>query len=394
MAIYHLNLKTLGRAAGSSAVSAAAYRAGERIRDERTGRTYDHSGRRDVLHKEIMLPNQFAAEKMSWAKDRSSLWNTAESAEARRDARTAREYLVALPAELSPQARINLVMGFSRELVERYRFALDIAIHTPRNYPDSDARNFHAHLLATTREVTPSGLGAKTTLEWSDTNRRKIGLGRAVGELLYVRERWALAANAALEHEHVSARIDHRTLKAQGIDREPKPHIPRAAFEMERHGHHSVVAERIRADYQARVEARLQRAAQHEQTLVAPKSFGERAKEFAQRWFRYRQPQPAQPAAESNQSLKVGLAREVLQKSLDTLEREAAQSRVQYQQPHEDQSKRPQAPAMESALRWKAKYGQELGKVQAKARTHEREQTELAPSSASRSRGRDFDLSL
>src|SRR6202789_3852964 len=226
MAIYFLNLKTLGRATGSSSVSAAAYRAGERIKDERTGRTYDHSVRRDVLHKEIMLPDQFAGEKMAWAMDRSNLWNSAEGAERRGDARTAREYLIALPPELSPQARINLGKGFSRELVERYGFALDLAIHAPRNYPGSDPRNFHAHLLATTREVTPTGL----------------------------------AANAALAREHVNARIDHRTLKPQGIDREPKPHIPHAAFEMERRGYRSVVAERIRAAYQARVEARLQTA--------------------------------------------------------------------------------------------------------------------------------------
>ena len=442
VAIYFLNLKTLGRATGSSAVSAAAYRAGERIRDERTGRTYDHSGRQGVLHKEIMLPNQFAAEKMSWAKDRGNLWNTADNAEVRKDARVAREYLVSLPPELSPQARINLVKGFSRELVERYRFALDIAIHAPRDYPGSDPRNFHAHLLATTREVTRTGLGAKTALEWSDTHRRQAGLGPAVGELLYVREHWAMAANAALEQEHVNARIDHRTLKAQGIDREPKPHIPHAAFEMERRGHRSVVAERIRADYQARVEARLQRAAQQEQALAAPKSFVARAKEFAHRLLQYRQPQTEQPAKESiRRGLSAGQAREVQPKSREGVERESAQSRVQYRQPQKEaHSKRPQDPAiesalrwkakygnaqhkspdemamesalrwkakydqaqhkspdelaMESALRWKAKYGQDVAKVQAKDRTHEREQTELIPSSASRTRGRDFDLSL
>jgi ATP-dependent exoDNAse (exonuclease V) alpha subunit len=380
MAIYFLNLKTLGRATGSSAVSAAAYRAGERIKDERTGRTYDHSGRRDVLHKEIMLPNQFAAEKMAWAKDRSNLWNTAEGAEVRSDARTAREYLVALPAELSPQARINLVRGFSRELVERYRFALDIAIHAPRDYPGSDPRNFHAHLLATTREVTPTGLGAKTALEWSDTNRRKIGLGRAVGELLYVRERWAMAANAALEHEHVNARIDHRTLKAQGIDREPKPHIPRAAFEMERHGYHSVVAERIRAGYQARVEARLQRAAQHEPRAAAPKSPKDLTTESALKW-----------------AARYGQAH---QKSPDDLAKEAAlRWKARYGQAHE---KSPDDLAKEAAMRW-LRYRQAQLQEQAKgkapakelvperAREHEREQTGPAPGSAKRSR--DYDLS-
>ena len=287
MAIYFLNLKTFGRSTGSSAVSAAAYRAGERIRDERTGRTYDHSSRQDVLHKEIMLPNQFAADNMSWAQDRSNLWNSAESAEVRKNARTAREYLVALPPELSPQARISLVTAFSRELVERYRFALDMAIHAPRDFPGSDPRNFHAHLLATTREVTIEGLGAKTALEWSDAARRQLGLGAAVGELLHVRERWALAANTALEQAQVDARIDHRTLKAQGIDREPK-HIPHVALEMERRGYHSVVAERIRAEHQARVEARLARAGQHDQSVAAPKHSEDTAKESAERWAQHR----------------------------------------------------------------------------------------------------------
>src|SRR5471032_1559762 len=76
MALYFLNLKTFGRSGGSSAVSAAAYRAGERIRDERTGRIYDHTDRQGILHKEIVLPSQFDDVEASWAKDRAGLWNT------------------------------------------------------------------------------------------------------------------------------------------------------------------------------------------------------------------------------------------------------------------------------------------------------------------------------
>ncbi|HEX3913943.1 MAG TPA: MobA/MobL family protein [Steroidobacteraceae bacterium] len=283
MAIYFLNIKTVGRSSGSSAVSAAAYRSGERIRDERTGRTYDHRDRQDVLHKEIMVPERFASDDMSWAKDRSNLWNLAEGSETRRNARVAREYLVVLPAELSPEARIRLASGFSRELVERYRFALDMAVHAPRDYPGSDPRNFHAHLLATTREVTVNGLGSKTELERNDTVRRQMGLGPEISELLQVRERWALAANAALEQSHIAARIDHRTLEAQGVDREPGPHIPRIAYEMERHGYRSVVAERIRAEHRARVEARL--AADH------PKSIEDPRLRSAMNWKRYREEQ-------------------------------------------------------------------------------------------------------
>jgi len=261
MAVYFLNLKTFGRSGGSSAVSAAAYRAGERIHDERSGRTYDHTDRRDVLHKEIMLPGSIESADMDWARDRSQLWNAAERAETRSNARVAREYLVALPVELDAAQRLALVRGFSRELIEKYRFALDLAVHAPRDFPGSDPRNFHAHLLATTREITAEGLTVKTSLELNDAKRRSLGLGPAINELLYVRERWATATNEALRDAHIDARVDHRTLAAQGIDREPYPYIPRAAFEMERNGYRSAQAERLREEYRARIEARLQRDA-------------------------------------------------------------------------------------------------------------------------------------
>jgi ATP-dependent exoDNAse (exonuclease V) alpha subunit len=286
MAVYFLNLKTFGRSSGSSAVSAAAYRAGERIRDERSGKTYDHSDREDVLHKEIILPGQFDADDMAWAKDRGNLWNAAESAETRKNARVAREYLVALPVELSPERRVDLVRDFSRELVERYRFALDVTIHAPRVFPGSDPRNFHAHLLATTRELTTEGLGPKTTLEWNDANRRDAGLGPAIDELLHVRRRWAAAANEALQGAHLDARIDHRTLQAQGIDREPLPRIPRAAFEMERHGYRSRVAERIREEYQARVDSRQRESAPH---ATKHQSLDEIRRQAREDWLRMRQ---------------------------------------------------------------------------------------------------------
>jgi ATP-dependent exoDNAse (exonuclease V) alpha subunit len=258
MAIYFLNIKTFGRAGGSSAVSAAAYRAGERIRDERSGKTYDHSERQDVMHKEIVLPGKFADDDMSWAQDRANLWNSAEGAETRKNARVAREYLVALPVELSPQQRIGLAKGFSQELSDRYGFAVDLAVHAPRNFPGSDPRNFHAHLLTTTREVMIEGLGAKTTLEMNDSRRHARGLEPVIHELVHARARWATVTNEAMREAQIGARIDHRSLEAQGIDREPLPRIPRAAFEMERHGYRSVVAERLRLEYEARLLARVQ----------------------------------------------------------------------------------------------------------------------------------------
>jgi ATP-dependent exoDNAse (exonuclease V) alpha subunit len=324
MAIYFLNLKSFGRSGGSSAVSAAAYRSGERIHDERTGKTYDHADRQDVMHKEIVLPSEFADAEMGWARDRSSLWNAAESAETRKNARVAREYLVALPVELSPEQRLKLVRGFSQELSDRYGFALDFTIHAPRDFPDSDPRNFHAHLLATTREVTPNGLGAKTTLEMHDRQRYVRGLGSSIKELVHVRERWAEVTNEALREAHVDARIDHRTLAAQGIDREPRPHIPKAAFEMERHGYRNELAERLREEYRARVEARLDKSATREGVAAAQAT----AREVASKDLADNQP-AAQEAATAQVNLGNGTARP---QSLEDIRREARENWLRMRQ--------------------------------------------------------------
>jgi ATP-dependent exoDNAse (exonuclease V) alpha subunit len=245
-------MKTFGRGNGSSATSASAYRAGERIRDERTGRTFDHSDRQDVMHKEIVLPAKWADADMSWALDRANLWNTVEAAETRSNARVAREFLVALPAELSRQQQVELTRGFSRELADRHGFGVDFAVHAPRD----DPRNFHAHLLATTREIHSSGFGAKTALEVRDSERALRGLEPFFREVAHTRERWAALTNEALERANVAVRVDHRSLAEQGIPREPQPVLPRAVFEMERRGQYTVVGERIRQEYLQRATAR------------------------------------------------------------------------------------------------------------------------------------------
>jgi ATP-dependent exoDNAse (exonuclease V) alpha subunit len=296
VAIYFLNLKSFGRSNGSSAVSAAAYRSGERMTDERTGRTYDHTDRQDVMYKEIIVPSEFSNDAMTWARDRSTLWNSVESAESRVNARVAREYLVALPAELSPEQQLKLARGFSHELADRYRFAVDLAIHEPRQFPGSDPRNFHAHLLATTREVNVEGLGAKTPVEWNDARRREAGMGPAINELLHVRERWANVTNEALRSALLTARVDHRTLKAQGIEREPYPYLPRAVFEMERHGYRTTVGERLREDYQARVDARNLRS---NESQSQPKSAEDVRREARENWLRMRE-SANQPSGEKH----------------------------------------------------------------------------------------------
>ena len=171
MAIFYLQIISIGRGAGRRATAAAAYRAGERIRDERSGELLNFTRRRDVVHAEIFLPGQFDGTAAAWARNRERLWNTVEHAEKRHNARVAREYQVALPPELSPTQRVALARTFSREVAERYKVAVDLAVHDPR--PEGDSRNFHAHLLTTTREVTPAGLSAKAGLDMSGRERRR-----------------------------------------------------------------------------------------------------------------------------------------------------------------------------------------------------------------------------
>ena len=219
MAIYHLSVKPVSRGGGRSATAASAYRAAELVRDHTTGQTFDYSRKRGVEHAEIVLPTAAAKRDINWARNREALWNAAERAENRSNSRVAREYEVALPHELSKAQRLELVHSFAAEIANRHRVAVDFAIHAPHR--EGDTRNHHAHVLATTRVIEPGGLGEKATIEWSDTNRRKAELEPAKKEIEAIRERWAQLANEKLLEHGIPARIDHRSLAAQGIEREP-----------------------------------------------------------------------------------------------------------------------------------------------------------------------------
>jgi hypothetical protein len=260
MAIYRLQIEPILRSEGHSSVGAAAYRAGERIRDDRTNEVHNHSRRKDVTHSEIMLPSELNGnENMEWARNRSSLWNSVENSESRKNARVAREIQVNLPHELPPERRVALARAFSQEVADHYKVAVDLAVHEPR--PSGDPRNYHAHILMTTRQVSAEGLGAKAALELSTHERMRLGLPSGAQEFTAIRERWATITNEALKEANIEARVDHRSLAEQGIDREPRPHIPFAAYKIERAGQRSDVAESIRADYAAKVQARLERQA-------------------------------------------------------------------------------------------------------------------------------------
>ncbi|MDP9090002.1 MAG: MobA/MobL family protein [Pseudomonadota bacterium] len=254
MAVYFLLLKTFSRTKGSRITHAAAYRAGERIRDERTGESYNYSHRQDVVAKGIVLPKELAGMMdANWARDRATLWNAAERGD-RRNLRLGREVLVLLPPELNTAQRHALVHRFSQNLANRYQNAVDFAVHEPR--PGSDKRHHHAHLLMTTRQITPEGLGERTTLELGGRERHARGLVRS-NDLFLIRERWARVTNEALRDAGLRARVDHRSYQDQGIDREPRPVIPqRIYYQEKRQGLNTPAGDDIRSRYRERVEAR------------------------------------------------------------------------------------------------------------------------------------------
>ena len=220
MAIYHLSVKTISRSAGRSATAAAAYRAGVEITDERTGEIHDYTRKGGVESAALILPDNAP----EWARDRAQLWNAAEQAEKRKNSTVAREFEIALPAELSPAEREKLAHDFARELVKRHGCAADVAIHAPGK--EGDNRNHHAHILLTTRRLEPDGFGEKTR-ELDDQKTGKV----LVTEW---RERFATLQNERLREAGHSVQVDHRSLEAQGIEREATRHLGPTATAIER----------------------------------------------------------------------------------------------------------------------------------------------------------------
>jgi Ti-type conjugative transfer relaxase TraA len=228
MAIYHLSVKVISRSAGRSAVAAAAYRSAGRLHDERIDRTHDFTNKGGVVHSEVLLP-EGAPEHLS---DREQLWNAVEASEKRKDAQLSREVEFAIPRELNQEQGIALARDFvEREFVDRGMVA-DLNVHW--DIGSDGLAKPHAHVMLTMREVGREGddnvFGAKVR----DWNRTEL--------VEQWRERWAEHVNQRLAELDIDARIDHRSLEAQGIGLEPQDKIGPAASRMEGRG---LEAERI-----------------------------------------------------------------------------------------------------------------------------------------------------
>ena len=229
LAIFHLSVKTVSRSTGRSAVAAAAYRAGERLTNEADGAAHDYERRRGVVGRVLLVPDGAGGlatlAGAGWRAARERLWNAAEAAERRVNSTVAREYELALPAELDAAGREALAVGFARAVATRFGVAADVAIHAPSR--EGNARNHHAHILTTTRVVAAGGaLGAKTrALDDRTTGPAHVEALRAL---------WAIQVNHALARIEAEVRVDHRSHARRGLDAVPSITMGAGATALER----------------------------------------------------------------------------------------------------------------------------------------------------------------
>ena len=287
MAIYHLEAKVVSRGAGRSAVAASAYLSCSRLYNDYDGIQHDYTKKQGLVWQEVFLPEYAPQE---W-QDREKLWNAVEEVETAKDSRLAREFVVALPIELSREQQIELLQDFIREQFVADGMCADAAIH------DTDGHNPHAHILLTVRPLdgqghwqyktekeylcmkngeergftaaefrtaqndgwekqypykvgkkkvymTPSDAEAQGLVR-ADTHPKSTRYGRqnpiserwnSEEQLTAWRAAWADVSNRYLERAGREERIDHRSNAARGLDEIPTIHEGVTAQALEKKG--------------------------------------------------------------------------------------------------------------------------------------------------------------
>ena len=307
MAIYHLEAKVVSRGAGRSAVAASAYLSCSRLYNDYDGVQHDYTRKQGLVWQQVFLPEYAPQE---WL-DREKLWNAVEEVETAKDSRLAREFVVALPIELSREQQIELLQDFIRERFVSDGMCADAAIH------DTDGHNPHAHILLTVRPLDEQGCWQyKTEKEylcikggeergftaaefkavqndgWEKQYPYKVGkkkvymtpsaaetqglvradkhpksthYGRqnpiserwnSEEQLAVWRAAWADATNRHLERYGHDERIDHRSNAARGLDEQPTIHEGVTARALERKG---MIADRCEINRQIKADNALLR---------------------------------------------------------------------------------------------------------------------------------------
>ncbi|WPC20639.1 MobQ family relaxase (plasmid) [Pediococcus inopinatus] len=230
MAIFHMSFSNISAGKGRSAIAGASYRSGEKLFDQKEGRSYFYA--RSVMPESFILTPKNAPE---WASDREKLWNEVERKDRRANSRYAKELNVALPVELSEDEQKELLTKYVQENFVDEGMVADVAIH--RDHPD----NPHAHVMLTNRPFNPDGTwglkskrenildenGNKTYTENSRFPRsRKVWLvdWDKKEKMNQWRHNWAASVNQALEQKNIPDRISEKSFVEQGIADTPMQH--------------------------------------------------------------------------------------------------------------------------------------------------------------------------
>lgn len=228
--MYHATTSAVSRGTGGSACAKCAYIGGQEITNEITGEIHNYTKKQGVEHTEIILPSGIEKTISS-----SELWNKAELAENRKDARVGREWIIGLPSELDKEQRKELSQNLANDLAERYQVATQIAIHEPNK--QGDQRNYHVHILTTTRKIDQDlNLTGKSDIELDRKQCAKLGIPTSQDQIIECRERIADRINQSLELANVQKQVSHLSYKDQGIDKIPTKHLGKSATFLERKG--------------------------------------------------------------------------------------------------------------------------------------------------------------
>ncbi len=229
MAIYHFSIKNIGRSNGRSAVAAAAYRSGEKLVDSVYGKEQDYTKKTGIEYKNIYVPSQ-ANENLL---DRQTLWNEVEKSELKKNgdlkttARLAKEFEIAFPHEVDADTRKRMLDELAQTLVKNHNVIVDAVIHAPHTKSGSDERNYHAHIMFTTRSINEQGELGKKAREFNDNGKNLT---------LAYRELWANMVNRELEQLGIQERVSHLSYSDLKYDLEPTIHEGSKITQLRRQG--------------------------------------------------------------------------------------------------------------------------------------------------------------
>ena len=225
MAIYHFSVKTISRSNGRSAVACAAYRSAEKLTCGYYGKEQDYTKKTGVEFKKIYAPENTKTELLN----RQCLWNSVEQAERRKDALLAREFEIAFPNELNIAQRQTMLNELCQSIVNKHGVVVDAAIHAPHTSSGSDERNYHAHIMFTTRSINEHG-------DFSAKKYRDFSRDNGTETVSHWRESFAELCNQHLEKNGFDERVDHRSYEDQESDLEATQHEGPQATQLRRQG--------------------------------------------------------------------------------------------------------------------------------------------------------------